>query len=286
MISLKIENLMSERQKLKNITLISITSIDIESAANALLISSEHCDFGAIKLLSPSKPKNLHSSIEHIVIPPIVFFGYSKIMIEELHKFVDTEFCLIVQADGFVINPGIWSNQFLEYDYIGAPWPDVVGVYNSSFNRMELGKNRVGNGGFSLRSKKLLDICSRINFDQLDFPIKSEDLIICHYLYGDMLKAGIKFAPFDIAKKFSIESLIESQYDNLGSSFGFHGKNWLASDYLDGLATASIYRTEFTSLLQKKYVAILPGKQTRIGRLEPCPCGSKKRFKDCHGKIS
>jgi hypothetical protein len=32
-----------------------------------------------------------------------------------------------------------------------------------------------------LRSKKLLDITSRIRFDELDFPLKSEDLVICHY---------------------------------------------------------------------------------------------------------
>lgn len=273
-------------QKLENVTLISITSIDIGSAANALLISSEHCDFAKIKLLSPSKPENLHSSIEHITIPPIDFIGYSKFMIEELHRFVDTEFCLIVQADGFIINPSIWSKQFLEYDYIGAPWPDEVGVHNASFDRMEMGGNRVGNGGFSLRSKKLLDVCSQIQFDQLDLPIKSEDLIVCHYLYNEMLDAGIKFAPLDIAKKFSIELWIENQSDNLASSFGFHGKNWLASDYLAELATRSAYSAEFRSLLPQKHATIPTNDKPRIGRLEPCPCGSAMRFKDCHGKIS
>lgn len=271
---------------LKDVTLISVTSIDIQSAANALLISSEHCNFGAIKLLSPSNPEKIYSSIEHIKIPPIDFIGYSKFMIEELHRFVDTEFCLIVQADGFVINPSIWTNQFLEYDYIGAPWPKVVGVHNASFNRMEMGRNRVGNGGFSLRSKKLLDVCSKIAFDHLNFPIKSEDLIICHYLYDQMLNSGIKFAPFEVAKKFSIESLIENQCENLASSFGFHGKNWLTSNYLVKLAAESAYSGEFNSLLPKKHITIAQNNQGRVGRLEPCPCGSKMRFKDCHGKIN
>jgi len=277
---------MSDHQKLENVTLISITSVDVDSAANALLISSEHCDFAAIKLLSPNKPEKLHSSIEHTAILPMDFIGYSKFMIEELHRFVDTEFCLIVQADGFVISPSIWTNKFLEYDYIGAPWPHAVSVYNASFSSIELGKNRVGNGGFSLRSKKLLDICSQIKFDQLDFPIKSEDLIICHYLYDEMINSGIKFAPFEIAKKFSIESLIKEHTENLGLSFGFHGKNWLASDFLDRLAAASAYRAEFSSLLPKKHVTVLPDNPAYIGRLQPCPCGSKKRFKDCHGKIN
>jgi hypothetical protein len=114
----------------------------------------------------------------------------------------------------------------------------------------------------------------------------SEDLIICHYLYNEMLKSGIKFAPADMARQFSIESLIEDQVNDLALSFGFHGKNWLASDYLDKLAMASAYRTEFASLLPKKHVAILPNNPAHIGRLQPCPCGSQKRFKDCHGKIS
>ncbi len=91
--------------------------------------------------------------------------GYSKFMLQDLYKFVDTKFCLVIQSDGFVINPNLWTNQFLEYDYIGAPWPNEISVYNASINKIDLAKNRVGNGGFSLRSKRLLEVCSHIKFD-------------------------------------------------------------------------------------------------------------------------
>jgi hypothetical protein len=276
---------MSNFLELNNVTLLTVTSVDLDAAANALLISSEYCKFGSIKMLSPTRPISLHKAIEHIAIPPIDFIGYSKFMIEDLHKFVDTEFCLCIQSDGFVINPSLWTNEFLEYDYLGAPWPNSVNINSGVANKFYFDKNKVGNGGFSLRSKKLLEICSQIKFDELNFLTKSEDMIICHFLYEEMLKAGIKFAPLKLASKFSIEWLIENENSNLASSFGFHGKHWLSDDYLQKLAAQSNYPKEFSSLL-KKHLSIQPlNRLGRVGRLEQCPCGSAKRYKDCHGKL-
>lgn len=273
---------MKNVQNLEDITLLSITSVDVDLAKNALMISQELCKFESIKLLSPMKPAGLLSSIEHISIPPIDFLGYSKFMIEDLHKYVDTKFCLVVQADGFVLNPQLWDAQFLEYDYIGAPWPTIVGLSNNP-QGFSFDKNRIGNGGFSLRSKKLLEACSQIKFDGLDLPIKSEDVIICHYFYEEMLKAGIKFAPIDLASQFSIESHIPGLNADLKNSFGFHGKHWLSNNYLAELAYSSKYKEDFLSLL-KLHSTSLKVQSNRIGRLDPCPCGSGKRYKECHGK--
>ena len=271
---------------LKKITLLTVTSVEIEAAAKALIISSEFCDFASIKLLSTTKPIELPSYIEHISISPIDFLGYSKFMIEELHKYVDTQFCLIVQADGFVINPQAWDAKFLEFDYIGAPWPPFVGLYNSAQITFSFDKNRVGNGGFSLRSKKLLEACSRIKFDDLDLPIKSEDLIICHFLYKELCAQGIKFAPLDLASTFSTEIIFDELTQGLPKGFGFHGKHWLSNDYLVDLANSSTYFKEFSDLLTKPSIFSKNQPSNRIGRLDPCPCGSAKRFKDCHGKAS
>ena len=49
-------------------------------------------------------------------------------------------------------------------------------------------ENCVGNGGFSLRRHKLAVTTSKIDFKSLKFPIKSEDIVICHYLYKEMLR--------------------------------------------------------------------------------------------------
>ena len=46
-----------------------------------------------------------------------------------------------------MLDGAAWRPEFLDYDYIGAVWPHVLDKYN------------VGNGGFSLRSKALLEAC-------------------------------------------------------------------------------------------------------------------------------
>jgi hypothetical protein len=219
-----------KRLPLPSVTLIAVTSVDIEKALFALSFSSEKIEYASIKLLSPFRPKNLRSSIEHIHIPNISFRGYSKFVIENLYEYVETPFCLLVQADGFVINPTLWNDSFLQYDYIGAPWPERVRLRSEKW--FHLDKNRVGNGGFSLRSSKLLKLTSRIDFDRLDFPLRSEDLIICHFLYDRMIADGVKFAPVSVAAKFSLESAIAESPCSLDETFGFHGRRLLNSDRL------------------------------------------------------
>ena len=77
-------------------------------------------------------------------------------MVNKFPQYIDTDFVLITQADGFIINPHKWTDIFLEYDYIGAPFPDEP-QYGFT------GDTRVGNGGFSLRSKKLIDMPINLN---------------------------------------------------------------------------------------------------------------------------
>ncbi len=215
---------------LPDVTLLTVTSVDLDNAVFALNFSSEKIDFGAIKLLAPARPATLDSSIEHVPIAAIDFRGYSKFVLESLHAHVDTPFCLIVQADGFVVNPHLWNDAFFEYDYIGAPWPERLRLKSERWLHMD--KNRVGNGGFSLRSRRLLELTSHIEFDQLTVPVRSEDLVICHFLYDRMIQAGVKFAPLDVAKRFSVESWVEEPGCDIDHTFGFHGRRWLAGDRL------------------------------------------------------
>ena len=95
-------------------------------------------------------------------------------------------------------------HKFLDFDYIGAPWSKKIKVNDDLTLNME--KNCVGNGGFSLRSHKLTEITSKINYKNLKLPIKWEDVIICHYLYEQMIEQGIHFAPPELAAKFSMEN--------------------------------------------------------------------------------
>ena len=214
---------MKKKIKLPNVTLIAITSTEIDLHQLSMRISLHNIEFGAAKLLSSSPPSKKYSDIEYISIPPISVIDYSRIMIEDLHKYFETSHCLIVQSDSFVVNSDLWKNKFLDYDYIGAPWSNKVIVNPNLTLNME--KNPVGNGGFSLRSHKLAKTTSKLNFDSLNFPMKSEDVIICHYLYEEMIKKGILFAPPKVAAEFSIENVHNLYGQNTNTVFGFHGKH-------------------------------------------------------------
>jgi len=209
--------------QLSNITLLSVSSVEQEGTDLALRISSHDISFGAIKFLSSEEWISTDPRIEVIPIPRINFDGYSKFILEELVHYVETDFCLVVQADGFVLNASRWNPRFLDYDYIGAPWPSDLKLQPGDIP-LDVSNNSVGNGGFSLRSKKLLQETSKIAFDELTFLSKSEDFIICHYLYDQMLAAGIKFPEPELAAQFSIESPTAAYGQNPKTSFGFHSK--------------------------------------------------------------
>ncbi|OYY58503.1 MAG: hypothetical protein B7Y55_02405 [Polynucleobacter sp. 35-46-207] len=208
---------------LPNVTLLAVSSVDLGGTDLALQISSCDIEFSSIKFFSsedwtPSDPK-----IEMVKIPRLDIVGYSKFILGNLYQHIDTEFCLVVQSDGFVLNASKWNPDFLKYDYIGAPWPIDLMLQPGNIP-LDLSRNNVGNGGFSLRSKRLLLETSKIDFDALTFPTKSEDLILCHFLFDQMINSGIKFPMPELAAQFSVESISASYGQNPQTSFGFHGK--------------------------------------------------------------
>ena len=209
--------------KLPDVTLLAATSIDIEQTQLSLRISAHNIEFNSIKLLCSSEPKKKYSDIEYILIPQMDLLGYGRLIIQDLHKYFKTSHCLIVQSDSFVVDASLWKEEFLKYDYIGAPWSEKVHVNSNLVLNMK--KNPVGNGGFSLRSHKLAKITSKIDFDSLQLPIKSEDVVICHYLYKEMIDEGVSFATPELAAKFSIENENNLYGQNVNSVFGFHGKH-------------------------------------------------------------
>ena len=226
---------MKKKLGLPNITLLAASSVKIDLVQDALKISSYEIDFGAIKLLSSTKPKIKFPEIEYIHIPKMNLDGYCKLIIENLYEYFNTTHCLIIQDDSFVVNPDQWNNDFLNFDYIGAPWTKTVSppwtktVSPKENINIELVNNRVGNGGFSLRSKKLALVCKKLNFSDLKFKfsINNQDIIICHYLYDYMKKKDIKFAPIKLASNFSMEhEKTNNQYGyDINKVFGFHGKH-------------------------------------------------------------
>jgi Protein of unknown function (DUF5672) len=166
------------------------------------------------------------------------FDSLNSVYLIHLAKVVETDFTIIVQEDGFAVNPQSWDDGFLDYDYIGAPWVWMYG------NNGPFPPPIVGNGGFSLRSRKLLSALlalkpkwmleewagdERVNMrgmSRLDIGAKAipEDVLICRW-YRRRLEEefGVRFCPADLALKFSVEELCGYTQYWLGKSFGFHG---------------------------------------------------------------
>lgn len=126
---------------------------------------------------------------------------YSDLLLAGLRQYVDGTHVLIIQWDSFILHPELWTNDFLQYDYIGAVWPHHPDT-------------PVGNGGFSLRSVKLLEA--------LESPAISkrhpEDFCICDDNKVTLENQfGIRFAPTGVAEQFAVERT------SWHPAFGFHG---------------------------------------------------------------
>ena len=113
---------------------------------------------------------------------------------------------LLVQWDGYVIFPSAWTDEFLAYDDIGARWPFVSDGM------------AVGNGGLSLRSKRLLNALSSDSAFTPDATTGEDELIARAFRPALETNYGIRFAPEDLADRFSVE--IAAITD---PTFGLHG---------------------------------------------------------------
>ncbi|MBK6636232.1 MAG: hypothetical protein IPG34_00375 [Rhodocyclaceae bacterium] len=133
---------------------------------------------------------------------------YSEFVFKCLWPFIGTKFVMIVHWDGFITEPSLWRSEFLAHDYIGAPWAWAVNGAN------------IGNGGFCIRSRKLMLACRDVRLrrhPEIAFG-GAEDIVIGR-LYRTHLEAqGLSFASTELAAAFSSET-----GERRGPSFGFHG---------------------------------------------------------------
>lgn len=203
--------------ELNNVSLVAVSSIKIPETIKALKKSMRKINYKEAILISHEKPKNLPSNIIFKKCHNIDSLDkYSKFMLYDLYKYINSEFTLIAQYDGYVINPHKWKNVFLNYDYLGAPWP------KNKFYSPEDENIRVGNGGFSLRSKRVLEFFDKhkIPFNSKGYEFLNEDGMICNYYKNKMENEGIKFSPVKIASLFSRELFCNDYFNK--NSFGFH----------------------------------------------------------------
>ncbi|MBI5140529.1 MAG: hypothetical protein HZA94_03740 [Candidatus Vogelbacteria bacterium] len=203
--------------KLTSVTLAGIDCINVERLQRALNISSQGLEFAKIKLLTSLRTKDSR----RIRVPRIGSIeSFSRFCVHDLYRYIDTRFVLLVQYDGFVINPDSWSDEFLEYDYIGAPWlVSSWSVRRHDFPTGLVGRLVVGNGGFSLRSKRFIEASARLAREGVFSRCHPEDVALCVWYRERLEKEGLKFAPPSVAVRFSIEGDNSYGYKN---QFGFH----------------------------------------------------------------
>jgi hypothetical protein len=207
---------------LNNVTLACVSSIKIKESLLALEFSKLNIEYHEVLFLS-SEAIQVSNKINLVKIPKINnLIDYSKFILLELFKHIKTDYVLLIQHDGFVLNADSWNPSYLDYDYIGAPWPNKLIIQGEYKMGLDLSKNLVGNGGFSIRSKKLLQETSKFNLDNINFPI-IEDLLIGYYFFETLIKLGIKFPTAKLAASFSIETEEAAYGHNLNNTFGFHG---------------------------------------------------------------
>lgn len=225
---------------LKQVDIISVNCVNPNEGALAIQHCQKFFNFGRSVLFT-----NVEGDADNIEVVNISkmtsVHDYNDFMLQ-IGNYLDNEFVMVVQDDGYVLNPNLWDDQYLEYDYIGAPWPLearwIDGFPDHISERMwrVLPKNRVGNGGFSIRSKKFLEYS--LQFTSCDGY--GEDEILCQINYEKAIEFGIKFAPFELAAKFSYENpLIEFGHPwgtpislDTSKHFGWHGKNFLNTQEL------------------------------------------------------
>lgn len=194
--------------QLTNITLFSYNCVNPIESIKALLYSSKYIDFAEILLISNEKPKELPSNIKFVETKLKTYKDSCKFTYQELPYLIDTQYCLSIHDDGFVINPNLWDNNFLNYDYIGAPWKKFVHP-----------RNRVGNGGFTLKSNRFLQLTKNVRYLGTH-----DDTELTNDYYDYFVGSGCKYAPVEVAMKFSLESKIPECEYNLDNCFGFHGR--------------------------------------------------------------
>lgn len=150
--------------------------------------------------------------IDVVEIPKLDYRGYNEFVAMELWQYINSSFVLLVQNDGYITNPELWSEDFLKFDYIGAPWPP-----NIHFTK-EGKEVRVGNGGFSLRSRKLLRAPTAYGLEFSDYGtgFPHEDGFLCVHNRKLLEDNGIRFAPVEVAAYFSTELTVPETKKSFG----------------------------------------------------------------------
>lgn len=211
--------------QLPTVTLIATDCVDAGRAIKVL----EHCkslaDFGAVKLLT-----NIQIDYEHRVkIKPLhSLIEYSIFMLTKCYEYIDTPNVLIVQRDGWILNPQSFDPAWLDLDFIGPVF---------------MQNDKVGSGGFSMRSKSSMQRMAA-TLPEWDWSSKKAEEIqkdLGYYEDGIFCLStrlqGLKISNLEQAATFAQGGNRNPVYFR-DRPFGFH-RTWQGIDFKTGVVDSS-----------------------------------------------
>lgn len=209
------------RRQLRQVTLCAVDTRSPQLAAMSLQRSMAGIDFAQVLLFTHGwAPRPPLAGVDVVEIAALRSGAdYSHFVLRQLPGYLRSSHVLITQWDGFVVEPAAWRQEFLVHDYIGAVWPDQPAACS------------VGNGGFSLRSRRFM----AAGLDPRITELHPEDQVLCRTWRTRLEREhGVSFAPPALARRFAFENEAPQ-----GPTFGFHGPRNLPR-FLDEAALAVV----------------------------------------------
>lgn len=243
----------------RKITLVSVTGLpDAGGAAMALQHSLAQMPGARALLCSPHAPDHLAPRIAHLPIAPLNYHEYSWFMMFALWRVVQTEFALVVQDDGWVVNADNWNDEFLDCDYVGAPihlaridapqgtyWRNRF-AWADELQKPDHRVTPIQNGGFSLRSQRFMRALVEHPHIRVEIPppdaveARDGEPLKMHWQHNALLEdvqlsgvlrpaleaVGMRFAPLELARSFAIEHAGPQLHHGYNAMllFGHHAK--------------------------------------------------------------
>lgn len=116
---------------------------------------------------------------------------YVRFLWHDMPNYVSTSHILFTQWDAWVIDGTCWTDEFLKYDYGGAPWM----YFDDAF--------KVGNGA-GLRSLALMN---RLRTAPEEYPVsRIEDAVISRIYRRNLELDGFKWMPVRLASRLAFEN--------------------------------------------------------------------------------
>lgn len=189
--------------KLPNVTLVIYDMVAHQLAACAVRHSIAQVDFGAVHIWTdnPFAFAEIEGA-EVFIIPFRPKDEGQNTLWSTIGKEIKTSHVLNIEWDSAITDPSCWSEIFLNYDFIGAPWPWWPPDSN------------VGNGGFSLISAKLLQFLAE-NQEEFFYKFPWDDTL-CRVHRKKLEALGFRWASEAIASRFALE------HGPTRPVFGFH----------------------------------------------------------------